>query len=152
MKIERTKDYDLVDSILNIPHILETISPSKLDKPFKTARDDRVYYLLPIHDDEVVGVFIVHRDSPCSYKIHANIPKQYRIEHSESACNSVIEWIWENINTNKINAEIPTIYPNVIERSLKSGFELEGILRKYYLKEGQECDVAFMGIVRPERI
>lgn len=147
MIIERSKDYDLIDSILNIPEILDAISSKKLKEPFKTPRDDNIYYLLPI-EDEVLGVFIVHKDSSCSYKIHANIPIKHRKRYSEEACNKVLEWIWANIKTNKINAHIPTIFPNVIERALKCGFEIEGIIKRHYLRDGKELDVAFMGLER----
>lgn len=146
--IERTKDYDLVDSILNIPEILDVISPTKLEEPYKTRRCDSIYYLLAKHEDELVGLFIVHKDGPCSYKIHANIPKVNRKEHSKEACDNVVQWVWGNIDTNKLNAEIPVIYQNVINRSLLTGFDIEGVKRKAYLKDGEEIDVALMGIVR----
>lgn len=146
--IERTKDYDLVDSILNLPEIIEVICPKKLDKPYKTRRDDNVYYLLAKFEDEPIGLFIVHKDGPCSYKIHANIPKSNRKQYSKEACDKVVQWVWDNINTNKLNAEIPVIYQNVINRSLLTGFNIEGVKRKAYLKDGTEIDVALMGIVR----
>lgn len=145
--IERTKDYDLVDSILNDPEILKDISSGKLDKPFKTRRDDSVYYLLA-KPKEVIGVFIVHRDSPCSYKIHANILKHYRKEHSKKACDEVVQWVWDNIPTNKLNCDVPVIYQNVIDRAKATGFKLEGIRRKMYVKDGEEIDVALLGIER----
>lgn len=146
--IERTKDYDLVDTILNLPEIIEAICPKKLDKPYKTRRDDNVYYLLAKFESEPVGLFIVHKDGPCSYKIHANIPAVNRKNYSKQACDNVVQWVWDNIPTNKLNAEIPVIYQNVIDRAIKTGFEIEGVRRKFYLKDGEEIDVALMGIVR----
>lgn len=146
--IERTKDYELVDSILNLPEIIETISATKLDAPFKTPRDESIYYLLAKHESEPVGVFVVHKDGPCSYKLHANIPKANRKKHSKEACDNVVKWIWDNIDTNKLNAEIPVIYPNVINRALLMGYELEGVKRKAFLKDGNEIDVVIMGMVR----
>jgi RimJ/RimL family protein N-acetyltransferase len=37
---------------------------------------------------------------------------------------------------------------NVIERALKCGFEIEGIIKRHYLRDGKELDVAFMGLER----
>jgi hypothetical protein len=147
--IVRTFDYDLVDSILNLPELLETIAPKKLDKPFKTPRDEKVFYLTPVSPEGVIGVFIIHQDTQCSYKIHANIMIGFRRKYSEEACEKVVQWVWDNIDTDKLNCDIPCIYKNVVDRALAVGFEIEGIRKKVYLKDNKALDLVMLGIERP---
>lgn len=144
-----TKNYTLVDSILNDPELLERISGAIVPKKFETPRSDGVHYLLAQYDRIPMGVFIVHRDGPLSNKIHANILKQHRKEHSEVFSNLAVAWVWENLKQDKLHCEIPIIYPGVMRRAELSGFKLEGVRTKSYLKNGAAFDLMLYGMERP---
>lgn len=148
--IVRSKDYKLINEILNDPELFETIAEDCEVKcgELETVESDNVYYLLPMTPDGPAGVFIVHPDSGASYKIHANILKKYRKEYSETACNDVVQWLWKNTGINKLNCDIPVIYPNVIHRAKASGFVEEGIRTHSYLKNGKVLDVMLLGLQR----
>jgi len=148
--IERSQDYNLINSILNTPELFATIAEdcNVTCGEFDTMESDSIYYLLAKEDDNVIGLFIVHPDSKISYEIHANILKKYRKDYSKKACDDVLVWIWDNIDTDKVNCNIPTLYQNVISRAKESGFVEEGVRTHSYLKNGEALDVMFLGVKR----
>ncbi len=148
--IVRSDDYNLINSILNDPELYKTIAEDSEVKcgEFETLESDHVYYLLPITPDGVAGVFIVHPDSGASHKIHANILKEYRKKYSKDACEEVVRWVWANTRIEKLNCDIPVIYPNVIDRAKACGFVEEGVRTHSYLKNGAACDVMLLGLKR----
>ena len=148
--IKRTKDYSLINSILTNPAIYETITQDGASpaSEYKTPEDDAVYYLLVEEEGEPIGLYIVHRDSMVSHKVHANILTEYRPKYSNKSAQDLIEWVFSNTDIVKLNAEIPYKYQNVISFTEKAGFTIEGIRRHAYLKDGVVYDVALLGLMK----
>ncbi len=148
MEISRSKDYELINSILNDPIIFSTIAEDGVSErgSFETTESDEIYYLIPRIFNEEIGVLIFHPDSKVSYKIHANILKEYRHLYSREAIKAGIRWVFDILKTEKINCDIPSIYENVIKCAIDCGFKYEGVRSCFYLKDGKALDVVFMGI------
>lgn len=151
MRLYRSFDYKLINEILNMPELFETIAEdcSIEQGSFETTESNSICYMMVEVDDTPIGLFIIHPDSRVSYEIHANILKKYRKDHSKEACDKVVQWVWDNIDTDKINCNIPTIYQNVINRAKETGFVEEGVRTHSYLKNGEALDVMLLGIKRP---
>ena len=151
MRIARSYDYKLINTLLNTPELFETIAEDCDIKcgEFETLESDEVLYLVVETDEGAIGLFVVHPDSGASYEIHANILKRFRHEYSKAACDAVLKWIWNHTHIYKLNCNIPTIYQNVINRAKESGFTEEGVRTHSYLKNGEALDIMFLGIKRP---
>ena len=62
--------------------------------------------------------------------------------------NELLTWLIKNRGKNfiKINAKIPLLYPDVINYAKKNGFELEGIDKMSFVKNGTIYDKAILGL------
>lgn len=147
MIIERTFDYDLVDSILTHPEIYKTIADDFAPpaNEFKTPRSEEIIYLI---DDQAIGVMVYSPASQIVMDCHVQVLPEHRKERALAFGKAVIEWLWRETGFKKINAQIPFLYPNVREFAERNGFVVEGINRGSYLKNGELYDKWYLGLVR----
>ncbi len=105
-----------------------------------------------IADGECAGVYHLHALNSCTLKIHAQMLPEFRKEYSLDSGRAILQWIIDNTDDSyqKVVAEVPTIYQNVIKFVIANGFKLEGINRLSYRKSGIIYDQCLMGITRPE--
>lgn len=149
MIIERTFDYELVDSILTHPEIYKTIAPDHAPSPkeFKATRHESVLYLIGTSEKGVVGLFTLKPKNRYVYHGHVQVLPEMRKEYSIEFGESLRVWIEKNTIIKRVSAEIPHLYPNVKDFALKMGFEIEGINRKSYLKHGELHDQWYLGLL-----
>jgi len=78
--------------------------------------------------------------------VHINIPKKYRTYTAYRASKKLLEYVEKNIKScyNKLNTQIPSIYPNVIRWAEKFGFKKYGIDKGVCLINNELCDRILM--------
>lgn len=146
----RTFDTDLIKDIMI--ELWDTVAEDGV-KPgeYKPNVDDECWVEMLV-GDKCIGVYRVHALNSATLQIHAQILPEYRKEYSKATGRRILSWISENAEDNyqKVVAEVPTIYPNVIKFVIANGFKLEGVNRLSYRKDGVLYDQCLMGITRPE--
>ena len=96
---------------------------------------------------DLIGCFILHEQNCITYECHVQVLPEYRKEYAYDFGKRVIEWTWENTRARKIVAQIPFLYPNVRDFALDMNFQIEGINKQSYLKDGEVFDQWHLGIV-----
>lgn len=149
MQIERTFDYELVNSILTHPEIYKTIADDAAPpiEKYKTPESEEIIYLVAA--GEPIGVMIYHPTSSITVDCHVQVLPQHRKQYAKAFGEAVINWLWKNTSFLKINAQIPFCYPNVCEFAVLNGFEVEGTNKCSYLKNNQIHDQWYLGLARP---
>ena len=148
MLVERCYDVDVVRAILTHHSIYECIAEDGTP-----PREDYipemigVAYVVGIVGAEPIGLMIYHPVNGVTWECHVQVLPEYRKEFADEFAEKAIQWAWD-FSVQKIVAQIPFLYPNVREFSLRHGFDDEGINRKSYLKNGQLHDQWYMGLVR----
>lgn len=131
-------------TVLETPAIFETISE---DGMTEVPLPDGPIYLCG-YVPELVGCFILHKQSKATVECHVQVLPEHRKERAEEFGRAVIEWTWENTGAVKIVAQIPEIYPNVLRFAQSMGFQLEGINTKSHIKGGVLHDQWYVGLRR----
>lgn len=150
--LEPTNDLQEVINLLSDPELLGRIAEDgATTEDLKKLVTDDQYYLMIKMNDESVGVWWLHESSSSTLDIHCNILKQYR-KPAKSAGQLIIEWFLNKapIRYQKLNAEIPVIYPEVYHYTKNHGFVDEGINRKSICKNGTIVDQWRLGLTRTE--
>ena len=109
-------------------------------------------WLLLETNEDIIGVYNLHPHNSVTLEIHAHVLPEYRKRYSMESGDLALRWIVEEgpKQYQKVIAQIPTIYQNVIDFTLAHGFTEEGVNRLSHLKDGELLDQWLLGITRNE--
>jgi RimJ/RimL family protein N-acetyltransferase len=151
VRAARTYDRRLVVSIMLHPEIFETIAEDGQNPNDFVPDVQGEIWLAMWADGEAVGLYHLHRRNAVLIEIHAQVLKAYRKEYSVATGEAALQWILDNLpECQKVIAWVPEIYPNVRSFTESQGFQIEGVNRKSYLKNGKLYDQTLLGITRSE--
>lgn len=146
MIASRTLDYGLVIDILKNEQLFDEISEDGVSTYLPDIINE---YWVQIVSDQTIGLYRLHQLNGITFQIHAFILPEHRSQSKESG-KVILEWCLNNLEFEKLVAEIPFKYQNVVEFTAQMGFIDEGINRKSFLKDGKIWDTLRMGITRSE--
>lgn len=150
IKLKESSDIALIESVIKDPEIFARISEDGVSiEDYEIP--ENVTYLLILKDTEIIGTWCIYPTNKTTLNIHCNILESHR-HHGKEAGKLILEWFVDrtSINYQKLNAEIPLIYPEVYHYTKKFGFKDEGINRKSISKQGELVDQWRLGITRDE--
>lgn len=98
---------------------------------------------------EEIGLYRLHQLNAVTYQIHAFILPEHRDKAKESGV-AILKWCLDNLDFNKLIAEIPMKYPNVYHFTKHQRFKDEGINRGSFLKDGKIWDTWRLGLLKEE--
>lgn len=151
MKAYRIYDAALVKRIMTLPEIWETIAEDGQDPDKYDCDVDGECWLLMVDGDDVVGLYNIHGINSIQCQIHAHVLPEHRKKHSYETGVLALKWLHENEPSyQKLIAFVPVIYENVKKFTCQFGFQVEGLNRKSYLKNGKVVDQYLLGITRDE--
>ena len=152
MKIKRTFNVKLVESVLTDPIIWEAISGGTSDRASYTIQDKRInIYLLGYEDDELIGLAIVHPNMRKDWFCHFQVFKPKRKNFALLFAKSALEWIWSNTEIPNLSASIPVNHPNVKAFSVSMGFKEIGYILKTNKRYKHTVDRWLMKLESPVR-
>lgn len=148
MIVTRCYDVDVIRSIMSHPDIYDRIAEDGTPERQDFIPDMISFaYLAGVVNAEPIGVFVLHPVNGVTWECHVQVLPEYRKDYAHEFGEKCVEYCWE-LGVSKLVAQIPFLYPNVKDFALRQGFELEGINRKSYLKNGQLYDQWYLGRVR----
>ena len=152
--VERTKDIELINSIMFNDDIFDVISEDRVTK--ENQRFD-VYgecWLKVLCDETLIGLYNFHYINQSTLEAHVHILPEFRKAHSAESIIKIYQWIIDECDgaVSKFVCNIPSLYPNVLSFCLSNGFTLEGTNRKSHLKNGILHDINMVGITKKEII
>ena len=144
MRSERTLDYGLAISVID--RVFDEISEDGIDLYVPDVVNE---HWIALYKDQLIGMYRIHQVNAITYQIHAFILPEFRC-HSKESGEVILKWCLDNLDFNKLIAEIPAKYENVLNFTRHQGFKDEGINRESFLKDGKIWDTYRLGITRKE--
>lgn len=131
-----------IEAVLFNPDILDAIS----EDDSQPSLPDAIY--LGGYTDTCIGIFMMIPVSRWVCDVHVHVLPEYRKDHAAEFGKGVIQWAWDHTNFHKLTAQIPFCCQNVKRFARSMGFEVEGINRQSWRKNGQFWDSWYLGLVR----
>ena len=152
MRIERTFDEQVVKSVMLHPAIWATVAEDDQIPGDWEPETDGECWLEVVNGDTLVGLYNFHPTNSTTLEIHAHVLPQYRKDCAFESGDLALKWMLEQApeQYQKVIAQVPTLYGNVIKFTLAHGFTLEGINRLSDRIGGVLYDQYLLGITRNE--
>lgn len=151
MRVVRTDDIDLINSVINHPDIFKMLvddGTKEIPIPFHP----NIYYLAPLitvpndgaFDETPVGCMLFTPINSITWNPHIGIFPKYRGLGTQ-AMNLGVEWMFKNTPCRKIVAHPPVYNKPMIRVFEKCNFTYEGRSTKSVLRDGLLHDRLLMG-------
>ena len=151
IEAHRVTDKAVVNAIMKQPDIWATIAEDGQNQENFDCDVVGEHWLLMTTKDYVVGLYNIHAINVIQCQIHAHVFPEHRKKHSYETGVLALKWLYDNEPSyQKLIAIIPVIYENVKKFTCQFGFQVEGINRMSYLKNGEIVDQYLLGITREE--
>lgn len=144
LSVERTKDWELIKSIVTQPAIYRQVTDDYSPKPedWQAIQHEDVWYVL-VSCAVPIGLFIFFPRNRICWEVHTCLlPEGYGTD----AGIAVREWIFETTCCVRIIAEIPEYNRHARRFAVKCGMMEYGRNPKAYMKDGRLWDTLLMGI------
>ncbi len=150
MDISLTDDMKLVAEIVTSNDIWERASEGdSLPEGFKPTHDEYCNWLIFRENNTILGIIYIHSETSISLDMHLYTIKKHR-KLAKEMMMLFFKWFVEKTSAAKLNATVPSFYPEVINFAKKVGFQDEGINRLSYLYKNEAHDQQNLGITRKE--
>lgn len=153
MRVEQTKDSELINRILNDDSIHTLISDDgslEFETDMTSSIEiDGVYFLKVVLDEEVIGVIFIHKVNHITCEMHMNILGQFCGKGNAVTAGKLgLQWVFERTTFTKVVAHIPVNEESekVLKVALKSGMSIDGTIKDSYMKYGKVYDQYILGI------
>ena len=146
MDIRPSVSVDEVKFVLTHPAIYDRIAEDNTPDAEDYAPSPDAIYLMGYDNGYPFACMVYHQINGVTWECHVQVLPEYRKTHADEFSQLAIQWML-NKGVRKLVAQIPMLYPNVMQFGLKHGFVVEGINRQSYLKHGQLHDQWYLGLV-----
>lgn len=146
MDCYRITDYQVAQYIVN--ELWYEISED--NAPAYTPDLIKEYWIGLLNDKELVGCARFHQLTSITWEAHAFILPDFRKKYGPLSCLTTLNWMIENTDCQKIVANVPNRFPNVMGFLEKIGFKKEGVNRQSFTKDGKLWDIVNYGLTRTE--
>lgn len=154
MKLKEIKELDLVENFIkDDPELWDRISEDGNKKDDFKILPNPYFWWIGCYSKKgvLVGIFWLHHINNVTIQLHAHVKKEYRKDYAYQCGREILKYfIKEFKNYEKMIAEIPEIYPDVIKFTLKFGFKEEGVNRLSYKKNNKIVNQCRYGITKKE--
>jgi RimJ/RimL family protein N-acetyltransferase len=152
LEIHRSFDPDVIKAIMTNESIWKTCAEPGQKVDEYEAEVEADCWLVLTNGESVIGAYNIHPHNSVTLEIHAHVLPEFRAEYSARSGDLALKWILENApdKYQKVIAQIPSLYQNVINFTMAHGFVLEGVNRLSSRRGGKLYDQVLLGITRPE--
>lgn len=150
--VRREFSREVIKKVLRYEGIFDAISEDGQEDVGEIDVSGDCFLTLTVNDG-VVGVYALRPMSRVELDIHAHIMPPYRKMHAKPLTRMVYQWILDNApQYQKVTAQIPEMFPNVVAFAEFNGMTREGVNRLSWLKGEKLHDQIRLGITRDEMI
>ena len=148
--LKEAESVEEVDFILRDSELFARISEDDITD-YETPFNGHQSYMMIMKDKQPIGVWNLDPVKSSTLNSHCNMLKEHR-EHGKQAGTLILSWFLTDCpkQYQKLNAEIPFIYPEVYHFTKNFGFKDEGVNRKSIMKSGVLVDQYRLGITKEE--
>jgi len=150
--LKKADSVEEVEPILKAPELFDRIAEDGISADdYEIAFDGHQRYMMVMLGDQAIGVWNLYPLNSVTLNIHCNILEEHR-QHGKEAGRLILEWFVNDCpdRYQKLNAEIPVVYPEVYYFTKNFGFADEGINRQSIKKSGVLVDQYRLGTTRAE--
>jgi RimJ/RimL family protein N-acetyltransferase len=151
-QFERTNDMELVRKILAHPrlwdHMTDDFCPTR--EEFTPVNDPLVWYVLATDGPDVLGLFLFSPQNGICWDAHVCILPHAWGARAQQAVRGVIQWVFDTTPCRRIVASIPEYNRLVLRFAERAGFEVFGVNRRSFQKNGRLQDQIMLGISKSE--
>ena len=106
------------------------------------------FYVGGFIDGKIAALLVFHPKSNILWQVHVQVLKDYRARAMEFA-EKGLGFFWNSAQSViKLCAEIPDLYPNVLNFALKANFKIDGRIDNAYLKNGKLYSLYYLSLER----
>ena len=148
--LKRAETVEEVDAILRDPELFDRIAEDG-SEDYETPFDGHQCYMIIMSGEKAIVLWNLYPANMVTLNIHCNLLKPYRKYGRESSL-LILEWFLADCpkQYEKLNAEVPFIYPEVYHHTKNHGFIDEGVNRKSIMKGGELVDQWRLGVTKGE--
>ena len=152
MTFERTRDWELIRSVIThpqiYPHIGDDFAPAPAD--WQPIRDELAYYLLAKDDAEVLGIWALFPLNRVCWWVHTCLLPNSWGERALQAAKGAIAHVFAETECCRLITEVPACNRLAFRFAVRSGMTEFGRNLKCYKKRGVLEDVYLLGISKSE--
>lgn len=152
LSVGPTRDLALVKQIMTDPSIWPGITDDGCPKPedFVPLGDEHVIYLLAYKDSQVCGLFMLHPHNEICWEVHTCLLPEGRGWKARELVAQGFKWVWANTKCLRIITNVPAFNFPALGLAHDVGFEVIGVNKGSFMKQGVVYDQTILGISRPE--
>ena len=126
-----------------------------IEKDYEKEKPEGYFFTVRTREeDRLIGFFglwgaeINHLD--CVISIGIGEPEYWGKGYGSDAMRLALRYAFTELNLHRVSLFVFAYNTRAIQSYYKTGFKLEGIQRKYMLRDGERHDIVAMGILRAE--
>jgi hypothetical protein len=152
MKFERTTDLDLMKRIITTPEVWPFVSDDFSGDPesFQVPSDPRIWNMLVIDDEALLGAFVFVPRSGICWEVHTLMLPGHGAARAAQASREMAAWIWANTPCLRIITEVPDFNPLAFKFAVQAGMVQFGRNERCVMKFGELHDEILLGMNKPE--
>lgn len=132
--------------ILTHPEIYPLISDDNSLEPTDFTTPEGMTCLV-CYDPEPIACAILYPVNGIAYQTHVQVLPEARSQ-SYQAGHAMVDWVWKNMDAEKLLGATPENNRIALLYTLKLGFKIEGFSPKSFLKDGQLIGQTLTGLER----
>lgn len=150
MRIYRTRDMDLVRSIIAHPAIWPHIHDDSATEPDPVDHDG--FQWMRVDDDigEPSGVFLVHALNSICHQMHTCLLLRIWGADASRAAQMLLAWAFTETPCEKMTTMVPAYNRAALRFAKANGMQQEGINRASFKRNGVLIDQIMLGITKQE--
>jgi len=153
IRIERTRDAELVRAIIThpriYPYVADDFSPIAAEfDPAAAVANESVYFLAAYDDDGIVGVWMLNPINSICYEVHTCVLPAHWGEKTREVVKEAARWMFANTPCRKVVTHVPSYNRLAHKLAVDAGMQPEGCNRKSWLKNGILHDQYVLGLCK----
>ena len=133
MNIRPTRDWNKMRGILIHPELYGQDTEALQSG----TQNPAVTPLMVSDDGDCVAVYMLINTSPNVYEIHCHILPEHMGKYSERATRMAVNWAWNHLNMRRLEAVIPTKFPEMFKHAMTMVFALREVLHNGFRLGGR---------------
>lgn len=151
VRIERSRDYELLDEIGTSPEIYAASAEDHNPRPedCHVPRGEAFFYLMAYAGDQRLGYVMFWPRDHSGYETHlCFLPEAYGAK-AAAAFHLAIDWLWRNTDAVRIYGAVPEFNRRALIFALQAGFHITGTKAEAFRKNTLLHDVTLLELDRP---
>jgi RimJ/RimL family protein N-acetyltransferase len=149
---ERSRDWDLIKSIVTHPKVYPHVSDDFSPSPgfWEPIESEQVWYVTVRDGCELLGLWAFIPENHICWKVHTCLLPIAYGQRAARAAKEMARWVWENTPCLRLITDVPAYNLLAHRFAERAGMVEFGVNPASYQKNGVLYDQIMLGMSRPE--